>query len=87
MIANTTVKSIFVSLFLISLIGIAGAENMSVNGTNVSESVNLSVNMTEHDYMNQTGENMSGMTNATGDTVSTGGIKNFMKSFKYQSQV
>ncbi len=92
MITNKVVISIIVSLLLVSLVGLTCAEKENTNVTTISQSGNISTNET-----NQSSQNLTNgtsplkaddtRTNGTGTDPSEGGIKNFMKSFKYQSEV
>jgi hypothetical protein len=86
MVSTKIVSVILISIILVSFIGISYAENKTMNVTNVSESGNLSHNVTEQANVNLTGGNKTDTKNQD-DSVSTGGIRNFMKSFKYQSSV
>ncbi|WP_319578330.1 hypothetical protein [uncultured Methanospirillum sp.] len=92
MIANKVVISIIVSLLLVSLLGISFAEKENVNVTNISQSGDILINETNQSYQNLTNGTAQRIadgtkTNDTDNAVSQGGIKNFMKSFKYQSEV
>lgn len=88
MYTNTVAISIFTLFLLAGLIGLSYAETENVNGTeNTSQSGNISVNETNQSYQDHMGGNNSGKTNSTDKAVSTGGIKIFMKDFKYQSGV
>lgn len=87
MISIKITSAIFISIILVSLISISSAENKTMNATNISDSKNFSQNLTEHVNANQTSVNKTNTTKNQDNFESTGGIKNFMKSFKYQSSV
>ncbi|PWR69798.1 hypothetical protein [Methanospirillum lacunae] len=87
MISTKITLAIFISIVLMSLIGISYAENKTMNATNISDSKNISQNLTEHANTNQTSVNKTNTTKNLDNSESTGGIKNFMKNFKYQSSV
>ena len=86
MYADKIAISIFTVLFLASVLSVAYAEVEGMNGT-ANISVNISANDTNQSFYNQTNGNSSGTLNRTRNVVGTGGIKNFMKDFKYQSSV
>jgi hypothetical protein len=78
---------IFTSFLLAGLSGLVYAEMETVNGSqNISPSGNISSNETNQTDPDQNGIH-SGKTNITGNRVTGGGIKNFMKSFTYQSGI
>lgn len=87
MISIKITSAIFISIILVSLIGISYAENKTMNATNISDSGNISQNLTEHVNTNLTSVNKTNITNNQDNSESTGGIKYFMKNFKYQSGV
>ena len=86
--ANTRVISLLTILFLVSLSGAAYAELAEMNGTtNLSQPGNISVNLTNQ----STGDQNTSISNTTPviprDAGSFGGIRNFMKSYRFQSAV
>ena len=92
MIANKMVISIIVSLVIVSLVGICYAEKENANVTYISQSGDGSINETNQSYQNLTNGTTQRIaagtkTNGTDNDAAEGGIKNFMKSFKYQSGV
>jgi len=92
MIAKKIVLSVIISLLLVSLAGLTCAEKESANMTNTSHSGNISMNETNQSYLNLTNGTSplkadGARTNGTDTAAPEGGIKNFMKSFKYQSEV
>ncbi|MDD1730020.1 MAG: hypothetical protein LUQ50_13245 [Methanospirillum sp.] len=92
MITKNVLISLMVALFLVSLVGNSYAEEETVNVTNISQSGNVSVNETNQSDLNLTSNTPSHVAdsplpNGTATVASEGGIKNFMKNFKYQSGV
>ncbi len=88
MYANKGAIVMFTVFLLVSFIGVSSAEIGDVNGTyNISQSGNISANETNQSYQDQNSSNNSGKTNVTNNAVSSGGIKNFMKSFQFRSSV
>ena len=88
MYANKVMIVICTIFLFVSLVGVSYAETKDENGTNnLSQLGNISLqetNQSVHDFSNS---NSSKITNSTIYVDSTGGIKNFMKNFKYQSNV
>ncbi|MFH0968566.1 MAG: hypothetical protein V1862_12870 [Methanobacteriota archaeon] len=88
MYANKFAISIFTVFLLATVLGVAYADTEDVNGTdNMSQSGNISANETNQSFKDQNLSTSSGTIHKTNNSVSTGGIKNFMKSFQYQSRV
>ena len=88
MFNNNVAISLLIAFLLISLVGVVYADLKDVNGTdNLSRIGNISANMTNQSYQDGMIVNNSSATNVTDIVESTGGIKNFMKSFKFQSNV
>lgn len=88
MIINKVILSIFTLVLIMSLLGAVYAEIEALNGTDNSSVIgNISANLTNQSYLEQNNKTHSNLTNQTDKAVSTGGIKNFMKSFSFQSSV
>lgn len=88
MFNNNLTISLLIAFLLISLIGVVYADMKDVNGTdNLSRIENISAHMTNQSFQDGMVVNNSSTTNLTDTVESTGGIKNFMKSFKFQSNV
>jgi hypothetical protein len=88
MVSPKVVLSIVTVFLLVSLLGVSYAENQAVNGTNnTSEPGNISVLETNQSDPDHTGNNTAHKILISDSVVSTGGIKIFMKDFKYKSGV
>lgn len=77
---------VFTALVIVNLIAVAfGDTETTKNSTNLSLTENLSVNETNQSVQDTLRVNNTSIANGTSTLETTGGIKNFMKSFKFQS--
>jgi hypothetical protein len=86
MYSNKIATYILTVFLLTGLLGIVYADNEKTNGTNnMSQSVNISANETNQPYQDHNSSTNSSKTNISDNVTPTGGIKIFMKDYKYQS--